>query len=297
MGSGFRAVAPDMRGYGRSSVYDDHAAYAQEPIVADMIGLLDALGREGAVWVGHDWGSPVVWNLASHHPERCRAVANLCVPYFTLERGLEGTLAYVDRSVYPVDEYPVGQWDYQLYYEEQFDRATQVMQADPYNMVKALFRKGKASGQGKPSVTARVRAEGGWFGGADSAPDIPADPDVVTEEDLAVYSEALARNGFFGPNSYYMNHAANADYAARAVNGGDLDLPVLFLAARYDYTCECSASRLAEPMGEHCRDLTVHTLDTGHWMAQEAPAEVNAALVRWLAERVPGFWPPSGARG
>jgi pimeloyl-ACP methyl ester carboxylesterase len=48
---------------------------------------VDALGREKAVWVGHDWGSPVVWNLASHHPDRCHAVANLCVPYYTIERG------------------------------------------------------------------------------------------------------------------------------------------------------------------------------------------------------------------
>ena len=60
---GFRAIAPDMRGYGRSSVYSQHAAYAQEPVVCDMLDLLDTLGREKAVWVGHDWGSPVVWNL------------------------------------------------------------------------------------------------------------------------------------------------------------------------------------------------------------------------------------------
>src|SRR6266446_6960682 len=66
---GFRAIAPDMRGYGRSSVYPRHEDYALEHIVADMIELLDRLGREKAVWVGHDWGSPVVWSLASDHPE------------------------------------------------------------------------------------------------------------------------------------------------------------------------------------------------------------------------------------
>ena len=70
-----------MRGYGRSSVYRRHEDYALEHSVADMLELLDALGREKAVWVGHDWGSPVVWSLASHHPERCCGVANLCVPY------------------------------------------------------------------------------------------------------------------------------------------------------------------------------------------------------------------------
>ena len=184
-GLGFRAVAPDMRGYGNSSVYPRLEDYAQESIVADMIGLLDALGGERAVWVGHDWGSPVVWNIASHHPGRCHAVANLCVPYWTLERGFQHGVDLVDREVYPEAEYPVGQWDYMCYYEENFERSTAVMDANPYNVAKALFRKGNPAGQGKPSVTASIRAQGGWFGGADQAPDVPADHDVVTDEDLA----------------------------------------------------------------------------------------------------------------
>jgi pimeloyl-ACP methyl ester carboxylesterase len=59
-GLGFRAVAPDMRGYGRSSVYSRHEDYGLEAIVADMLELLDELGARKAIWVGHDWGSPVV---------------------------------------------------------------------------------------------------------------------------------------------------------------------------------------------------------------------------------------------
>ena len=78
---GFRALAPDMRGYGRSSIYTRHQDYALEQVVADMIELLDAIGVERAIWVGHDWGSPVVWSIAQHHPERCHGVVSLCVPY------------------------------------------------------------------------------------------------------------------------------------------------------------------------------------------------------------------------
>src|SRR5690606_20240591 len=78
---GFRAVAPDMRGYGGSTVYERLEDYAQELVVGDVVGLVDALGRERATFVGHDWGSPTVWNLASHHPQRCHGVASLCVPY------------------------------------------------------------------------------------------------------------------------------------------------------------------------------------------------------------------------
>jgi pimeloyl-ACP methyl ester carboxylesterase len=222
-------------------------------------------------------------------------VASLCVPYFTLERGFDPVVDLVDRGVYPADRYPVGQWDYQLYYEEHFERATEVMDANPHNMVKALFRKGNPAGEGQPAVTSSIRSGGGWFGGADEAPDLPADHDVVSDDDLAAYASALGRNGFFGPNAYYMNHAANAAYAERAHDRGDLAMPALFLAARYDYVCESTTSRLAEPMHDHVRDLTVKTLDCGHWMAQEKPREVNAALTEWLVRSVPGAWPPSGS--
>lgn len=288
---GFRAVAPDMRGYGRSSVYRTHDAYAQAQVVADMLELQDALGADKAVWVGHDWGSPTVWSIASHHPERCHAVASLCVPYFTLERGLDAGIPLIDRRVYPEAAFPVGQWDYQLFYEENFDNATRTFDANPYNTVKALFRKGSPAGHMKPAATAFIRKAGGWFGGAAEAPDVPRDADVVSDEDLRVYAEALRRNGFFGPDSYYMNHAANAAYAAQAVNGGRLDMPVLFLAARYDYVCESVESRLAEPMRAQCRDLASQIIASGHWMAQEKPLEVNAALTRWLATKVPQAWP------
>jgi soluble epoxide hydrolase/lipid-phosphate phosphatase len=88
-----------------------------------------------------------------------------------------------------------------------------------------------------------------------------------------------------------MNHRTNAEYAKTAQNDGYLDMPVLFLNARYDYVCECTHSRLAEPMRTYCRNLTEKTIRSGHWMAQEKPVEVNAALVQWLATAVPGVWP------
>lgn len=296
-GLGFRAIAPDMRGYGRSSVPATHAAYAQEQIVEDMLELLQSVGREQAIWVGHDWGSPVVWNIAAHHPERCIAVANLCVPYSTIEHGLDAVIPLVDRNIYPEAEFPYGQWDYMKFYEENFASATRAFGANPANTVKLLFRKGDPAGKLAPAFTARVRKAGGWFGGAAAAPDVPLDSDLLSLEDLHAYASALERNGFFGPDSWYMNHAANAAYALRRRNGGVLDLPVLFLAAEYDYVAECISSRLADPMKRLCRKLTLHVVQSGHWMAQEKPVEVNAALVRWLATEVPSAWPSTVASG
>ena len=284
---GFRVIAPDMRGYGRSSVYDRHDDYRLEVIVDDMLGLIDSLGRDKAVWVGHDWGSPVVWAMASHHPERCHAVANLCVPYATLELGMDAFLPLVDREAYPEDEFPYGQWEYQRFYEESFDRAIAPFDANPYNAVKALFRKGVPDYDRRKWRSAHVRKDGGWFGGLPEAPDIPMDTDVVTEQDLSIYAAALTKNGAFGPASWYMNHGPNAEYGKKVLNGGRLDMPVLFLNARYDYTCECIVSPLAEPMRRLCSNLTEQIIDSGHWMAQERPIEVNAALARWLMRDVP----------
>jgi pimeloyl-ACP methyl ester carboxylesterase len=147
---GFRAVAPDMRGYGRSSVYPRHEDYQLRESTADMIELLDSLGRERAVWIGHDWGSPVVWSLASQHPDRCHGVANLCVPYIPAGFAPKNIIPLVDRSIYPEAEYPAGQWDYMLFYEENFDKARSTFEADVDATVKLLFRAGGAAGQGQP---------------------------------------------------------------------------------------------------------------------------------------------------
>lgn len=290
-GVGFRAIAPDMRGYGRSSCYDSHADYAQREIVRDMIELADALRIDKAIWVGHDWGSPVVWNIASHHPDKCLAVASLCVPYYTLERGLEAMLPLVDRDLYPEAEFPAGQWEYMRFYEENFAKACATFDANVENTVQALFRTGNPAGRGKPSGGSRVRQLNGWFGGSTEAPDLPRDTAVLTEFDLQRYVSGLRSNGFFGPDSWYMNHQANAAYAQEAVNDGYLGMPALMLEAEYDYTCDCVGSRLSEPGKHYCRDLTTRRVPSGHWMAQERPVDVNAHLMSWILSKVPAHWP------
>jgi pimeloyl-ACP methyl ester carboxylesterase len=287
---GFRCIAPDMRGYGRSSVYGRHEDYALEEIVQDMTELLAALGREKAVWVGHDWGSPVVWSMASHHPELCFGVANLCVPYMAGGVTVANLVPLVDRVVYPESEYPVGQWEYMLFYQENFAAARAALEANVSRTVRALFRSGKPEGRGKPARTALVRRDGGWFGGKGVAPDLPMDPEVLTEQAMSHYVAALERNGFFGPDSWYMNQERNAAYAGRAKNSGRLSPPVLFLHAAYDYTCDTTGSRLAEPMRQDCADLTEVQVASGHWMAQEKPVAVNAALAKWLAVKLPQIW-------
>jgi pimeloyl-ACP methyl ester carboxylesterase len=288
---GFRCIAPDMRGYGRSSLYTAHRDYAIEHSVRDMIELLEVgLRREKAVWVGHDWGSPVVWSLASHYPNHCFGIANMCVPYLPDGFAPETLIPLVNREVYPEEQFPAGQWEYMLFYRENFDKARASFEANVPATVKALFRKGNASTKGQPSRTALVRRDGGWFGGAGVAPDVPVDSDVLGDADLCAYIAALERNGFFGPDSWYMNATWNMAYAKQARDGGRLSMPVLFLHGAYDYTCETMDSRLPEPMRTACSDLTEIVIKSGHWMAQEKPVAVNAALAKWLASKVPAAW-------
>jgi pimeloyl-ACP methyl ester carboxylesterase len=287
---GFRAIAPDMRGYGRSSTDPRHEDYALEHIVHDLLELIDSLGRDRAVWVGHDWGSPVVWSVASHHPDRCHGVANLCVPYLSEGFAPRTLIPLVDRSLYPESEFPAGQWDYQFFYQESFDQARATFEANIEGTVKALFRKGNPSGKGKPSRTATIRRDRGWFGGTGKAPDVPMDTDLLTEEDLRAYVAALEGAGFFGPDSWYMNAERNLEYATKAKDGGRLSLPVLFLHGAYDFTCETIDSRLAEPMRRDCRNLTEVVVPSGHWMAQERPRMVNAEIAKWLAVQLPALW-------
>jgi pimeloyl-ACP methyl ester carboxylesterase len=280
---GYRVIAPDMRGYGDSSTYSEHKAFAVEQAVTDMIELQQHLGETRSLWVGHDWGSPVVWSLASHHPERCMAVANLCVPYLPGGFTLPQLVPLVDRVRYPLAEYPVGQWDYFLDHREHFERAVQVFEADIPATFKILFRRGKPFGNQQVARLSLTRSEGGWFGGAKQAPNIDIDSNVLDNECLQVYVDGILKNGFFGPNSWYLNDEANTAYAARAQHSRSINMPVLFLHARYDHTCETLQSNLCQPMRAACPHLVEAIIDSGHWMSQEKPSEVNQALAKWLA--------------
>ena len=282
--AGWRCVAPDMRGYGGSSVPAATGAYALREIVADMLELHDALGGAPAVWVGHDWGSPVVWSVAAHHADRCRAVASLCAPYASKGFALENLLPLVDRELYPAASFPDGQWSYYRFYALGFEQAAADFEADVAATVALLYRAGSPKAVGRPARSASVVANGGWFGDTHRAPVVPRDTLLLQDGDFGAVVAALSANGFRGPDSWYVNDAANMAYAAEAP--ARLTLPVLFVHARWDTICDTVHSRLAEPMRADCADLTEVTIDAGHEVMLERPAEVNAALETWLTAKI-----------
>src|SRR5215472_16530939 len=90
--AGFHAVAPDMRGYGQTQRLEEIDQYSLFHLVGDMVGLLDVLGAETAVIVGHDWGAPVAWHAALLRPDRFRGVIGLSVPFVTRRTARPTTL-------------------------------------------------------------------------------------------------------------------------------------------------------------------------------------------------------------
>ena len=283
--AGWRCVAPDMRGYGGSSVPTHSGAYAVREMVADMAELHDALGDAPAIWVGHDWGSAVVWGMASHHPERCRAVANLCVPHIARGFALPNLVPLVDRDLYPEPRYPVGQWDYWLLHREHFRRTVRVFEADVRATFSAAYRTGSPKAVGKPAMSADMRAKGGWFGPAGPVPQVPRDEALMPQDIFDALVAAFEKTGFGGADAWYLNDAANIAYAAEAAQFGRIDLPVLFLHAEHDPVCDTMRSRLADPMREDCTDLSEASIAAGHMLMLENPREVNAALDDWLAAK------------
>lgn len=291
---GFHTIAPDTRGYGRSSVPAAASAYALPHHVADMLALLAHLGRSKAVWIGHDWGAGLVGAFAAQRPQNVVGAAFLAVPYKALDGGIAGLVALSRRDIYPAEEFPLAQWEYQAFHEEQPEASAAQLHANVPGSLKVLFRAASPASFGKPSFTASIRKTGGWWGSAPAAPDVVPFEATLFAQDKEAFERIVAefeKNGFKGPNAYYLNHDTNQKYALEAPNGGRLSYPTLLIHAKWDATCDTVLSDLSDPMREACDDLTEVTIDAGHWLGMEAPEETNAALVRWITTKIPTYYP------
>lgn len=163
---GWHCVAPDLRGYGGSSAPAANDAYTIEEVVADMDELHDHLGGKPGIWVGHDWGCVVVGALVAHEPKRSRGVVLTSLAYQPDGHAQRTVVPLVDRTIYPADQYPDGQWDYYRYYTTHFEAAVADLDADLAASLASIFRPGNPAGIGKISPNAMVTRNGGRFGRA-----------------------------------------------------------------------------------------------------------------------------------
>ncbi len=280
--AGWRCIAPDMRGYGGSSAPTASEAYTLNEIVDDMVELHDHLGAQPAVWIGHDWGSPVAGALAAHHRSRSRAVVLISVPYFPESFALPTLIPLIDRRLYPAEQYPDGQWDYYRFYLTHFDQTVNDMDADIPATLASLFRRGNPASAGKVSSSALLTQNGGRYGSTHRAPATAPDPTLWPAEDFDALVEAFRTAGFRPANAWYLNGSANIAYARAAPDSGQLRQPVLFLNSDWDAICDINRSRLGEPMRISCKDLSVTNMPAGHWLPLESKTELVQEIRLWL---------------
>jgi len=279
---GWRCVAPDMRGYGGSSAPTVSEAYTLNEIVEDMVELHDHLGARPAIWVGHDWGSPVVGALAAHHTARSRGVVLISVPYLPESFALPNLVPLIDRQLYPADQYPDGQWDYYRFYLTHFDQTVSDMEADIPATLASMFRRGNPASAGKVSPSALLTQNGGRYGSAHRAPATQPDLVLWPPADFDALVEAFRTTGFRPANAWYLNGTANIAYSHTAPDGGQLRQPVLFINSDWDVICDINRSSLGEPMRRSCKDLSVTNIPSGHWLPLESKTELVQAIRSWL---------------
>ncbi len=282
---GWHCVAPDLRGYGGSSTPAANDAYTIEEIVTDMAELHDHLGGKPAIWVGHDWGCVVVGELVAHQPKRSRGVVLTSLAYQPDGHGLRTVVPLVDRTIYPVDQYPDGQWDYYRYYTTHFEAAVADLDADLAASLASIFRPGNPAGVGKVSPNAMVTRNGGRFGAAHRAPPTEPDPALWPPADFDMLVQTFRAHGFRPSCAWYLNDDANIAYARKAPSGGRLSQPVLFVNGDFDQICSIIGNRQGDPMRAACPDLTVTSMPAGHWLPLERKAEHIEAIRTWLQSK------------
>lgn len=282
---GWHCLAPDLRGYGGSSAPATNDAYTTKEIVADMAELHDHLGGKPAIWVGHDWGSPVAGALAAHEPERSRGVVLVSLAYFPDAFALPTLVSLVERALYPVDQYPDGQWDYFRYYTTHFEAAVADLDADQAASLASIYQPGNAAAIGKVPPSALVTRNGGRYGAARRAPPTQADPALWPPADFGVLVDAFKAHGFGPANAWYVNDEANIAYARKAPNAGRLSQPVLYVNGDWDVICSITGNRQGEPMRAACADFTVTSVPAGHWLPLERKAELVQAIRHWLQSK------------
>lgn len=272
--AGYHVVAPDMRGYGRSSRPDDVAAYTTPTLVGDIVGLVHALGKERAVVVGHDWGAPVAWNAALMRPDMFRGVAGLSVPFRS--RGPTALIAML-RSLFGDG---ANGTHYMLFFQEP-GVAEAALEAD----VRASLRGFVYGVSGDASPEERFT---GLVGPGQSIVDVLPQPEKLppwlSEDDLDVYAGEFERTGFRGGLNYY--RAADLGWEQLApFAGARIAVPALFVAGADDLVVTSrpdAVDNLAASVPTLVRP-PVLLPGCGHWTQQERPDEVNELLVSFLA--------------
>ncbi len=260
--AGYHVIVPNQRGYGASSRPEPVTDYDIEHLTGDLAALLDHFGHQEALFVGHDWGAIVVWNMALLHPERVSGVINLSVPF--MERGETPWVDFWEQML--------GGDFYIVHFNRQPGVADAAFAASPERLLRNLYR------------TNQWRAEpvdlgpGMPFINMASVETMPGEL-MMSEEDLAVFVDSFKASGFTGGINWYRNFNRNWEIVGRVEQ--KIGQPTLMIYGAHDMVPP------SPNLGSFVADLETATLDCGHWIQQERPAETNSLMLDWLGRRYP----------
>jgi pimeloyl-ACP methyl ester carboxylesterase len=266
--TGYRAIAPDQRGYGRTSRPDAIEDYDMAHLTGDLAGMLDALGIDNAIFVGHDWGGMVVWNMPLMHPKRVRGVVGVNTPF--LPRPPIDPIAAM-KARFGEDMYIV--------YFQKPGVADAELAKDTGRTFRFFMRKGGTAEefakrpqeeQNLALVHALATDEANWPGQA-----------LLTDEEMKFFVDTFSRTGFTGGINWYRNFSRN--WRLSGTLEQKVRVPGLMIMAEDDVVL---SPAMADGMERFVPDLEKALIrKCGHWTQQEHPDQVNTILIDWLKRR------------
>lgn len=263
--AGFRVIVPSQRGYAGTDAPTDVAGYSVRNLVADLVGLLDALEVERAVWLGHDWGSVPAWYSGVHAPARVLALGSLCTPYFRWE-GPRDTIEVYDELRGP---------NHYMRTIQQPGVAERILERDVEHTFRSLLRgRGYTMDEFEAAPQAIREVPIGVLVGD---PQLFGAP-IVSERELRFYVEVYERSGFTGGLNWY--RALRRDFEESRGLNYKIDKPAVMISAADDWFFARGSN---DGIERFVPRVETHVIpDAAHWLQQEKPAEVNAILLPWL---------------
>lgn len=273
------AIAPDQRGYGLTSRPEAVTDYDMEHLTGDLVGLMDHLKIDKAVFCGHDWGGIIVWQMPLMHPDRCAGVIGLNTPF--MRRGPFDPIAAM-RMAFGEDMYIV--------WFQKPGVADAVLGADPDKTMRFFMRKPDQTpmdaGAGLDMSSAAPEGQSTFaFGDLLNAWDKSDTANqLLSADELAAFVETFEATGFTGGINWYRNFTRNWERSADLPTRVD-GIPCLMIMAEKDVVL---SPAMADGMEEVIGDLEkVLVKDSGHWTQQEKPKEVNDLILGWMDRRFP----------
>jgi len=265
--AGFHAIAPDMRGYGRTDAPKDPREYVMKTLCRDMVGLLDALGIDKAVFVGHDWGGAVLWQMGLRHPERVERLIGLNTPYGPPTPGSRTTIALrdafglTDRTFYMRYFQTPGVAEAEFEADVRGNLAKIFM---PYTRAEDLWTFATVGGDGSGALTR-----------------VPPGNTFLTAEELDVYAAEFSRTGFTGGFNWYRAADLNAGEVG-APMGPMIPIKSMMITAENDLILR---PEMAAHMPSLIPGIRMENIrNCAHWTQQERAPEVNALMLDFLKD-------------